>query len=387
MALLIHVGSGYCDCNWESYPTRVVQSPAGPSETLQLQTIWSLDCAGSDDPIIGKVVSTAPGVGGRILLVDSQLSRVLVVTRDGRVERVVGRKGEGPGDLRGAFRAVQLLDGTIGVSGGAPALTLQMGSMGEVKTWLESDAVGPVWRVAGDPGSMPTSSVRELRHVGGQILAATHSMRMGTGGMIDVDELAVFDTATEVRRVVCRREVKRDPAAAPNESELFEPFAYGRCDIGLGGVVAYSPTRDEWAVVVEGADDSRAVWRKEAKSVERSQADIESVRESLGVDDLSGVAKSYPKLGRLRWRPSGVLWVEVPLGEAPPGILARFEEYSAEGEPLRVIDIAAPAGIDRGRLLLLESGQFVVLSGFEEGSGELAADEGPRVVLMNPSGT
>ena len=321
-------------------------------------------------------------------LVDRQLVRAIVLDRNGEIVRVIGQKGEGPGELRGAYRAFQISDGTVGITGGAPALTLQMGGTGAITTWAADGSIGSNWYAAGDPGGMPTTSVRELRQSGDRILTATYSMSFGSAGMVDVQELSFYVPSEDMRQIVRRFEISRDPAAPIKETSIFEPLAYGRCDINSAGAVVYAPERDAWVVVIDKIDGSGVVWRRSTHHVERSAADMQKAQSALGLSDQAGVSRYYPAIGRLRWRPNGNLWVETPVAEHSKGILARFDEYLPSGKPLQVVEIASPTGIAGGELFVLENGEFVLLVGFGDSSHN-ADDLGarPQVLLLEIDGT
>ncbi len=369
---------------WRRYPQLAVPADAPVTVSLTPSPVWHLDCGEDAAVLVGRIVAAAPGLNGRTLLVDRQLCRVLVVDPQGRVERTCGHKGEGPGELSGAYRAFQLGDGRIGITDGAPALTILFGGRGRITLLDQAGNPAGLWYAAGDPGDVPVCSVRELRCAGGQVLTASQHMVMSASTATGVEELALIATDSGRRTVIANRVTEEDMRKSGiREQDVYEPFADGRCDISVSGRVAFAPQRDRWLVVIREQDGTGFILQRSWQAVPRTRESREAVRKTLGASSLQDVSGTEPAIGRLRWLPDGRLWVEPGGVETAPGAMACFDEFSPDGLFLRRVQVMIPGDRDHDRLEIMEDGRLVWLRGFRRTPAE--ADEhhaAPEVVLF-----
>ena len=351
---------------WLEYPTIVVTEDDFVEHSLTTTTAWVLDCGVDSESVVGRIVSVAPGRGGRTLLVDIQLVQVLVVDAAGEIERVVGRKGEGPGEIAVAYRALQLNNGNIGISGGVSVYTIQPGSRGTI-TFIDQvgDPAG-TWFGAGDRGTLPVRSIRELRCSNDHVLTSSYNLEVTKTAFTRVLELSLFEPENGNRTVISRLVANLDiNNTEDNEKDLFEPFAEGRCDISSTGRVAYAPERDRWLVVIREPDGSGMVLERPWKAVPRSEEKKAEVYMALGGQESCVALDDEPAIGRIRWRPDGKLWIE-PAGIKPiPGALACFDEFDPSGHLLRRVQIVAPGDLDHDLLVVMENGGLALLRGFK----------------------
>lgn len=353
-----------------------------PVDLVTLQEQWRFDCHGDADPVVGTIVSAAPASEGRVLLIDSQQCQVLVIAPGGGVERVVGRPGPGPGELTGAFRAAQLPPDRFGIADGCTAPGFKIGTRGSIVVLdAEGDPVGE-FLAGGDPGSFPMCVLRELRNSGDELLAATHRSEVSPPLTVSVRELSVLDVRSGVREVIARTVHRADMRnQSIDEIDVYEAFAGGRCDISRSGRIALAPDRDRWSLAVRERDGSWSQVERPWTPVSRGPGERDRVRQEIG--SLTGeVLSQEPAIGRVRWRPDGRLWVE-PFGmDLPAGVMACFDELSADLTLVRRVHLALPDSSRRGELILMEDGRFVLLEGFAKdvaGGGDVAE---PAVTLL-----
>jgi len=367
--------------HWADWPTVEVPRESSPVETLNLDILWTLNCGTDSEALIGRIVAVAPGAGGKTLLLDGQLDQVLVVSPVGEISRVFGQAGEGPGDLPGAYRLFELHDGRIGVCGGAPAMTVQVGGTGKIVLLDRANQPAGVWYGAGDPGDMPVVSIRELRCSNDHLLTSSNGMIIKQAGMYHKQELSIIDAVSGNRKAIACREIVVDPSDTQiQEASYFEPFANGRCDVSSSGLVAFAPLRDRWLVVVRDVNGTGIVLDREWRSVKRSKEKKEAVWIALGGTDDCVAMGHEPAIGRVRWRPDGKLWVESHGVGPGDGAVACFDEFSPAGELLRRVRIAIPITSGDDELKMMEDGRFIVLSGFGSGTGGSGSDN-PKVSL------
>jgi len=358
----------------------VIQAPADPPrhETLTLQPVWQLECGEDAEHLIGKIVSAAPGLDGRVLLVDRQLCQVMVMGVDGEVEKTVGRCGEGPGELEGCFRVLQLPDGRIGVASGTDSPDILFDSQGKV---ILLDTVGDpagVWLAGGDPGNMPLTSVREMRYAGGGVLTVTQRIHFSPPIFRTIREIGFLDPATGERISVVRHVREANIKAKDTELTIFEPLANSRSDVDALGRIAFAPERDQWKLAIRESDGSGVIISRPLEAVERTAEDLDEVLKDLG-DGGFEMADDHPLIRRIRWRPDGNLWVE-PWGVKPAdGAIACFDEIGPAGGSLRRVHLVVQGAQHGDEILIMEDGRFVVLRGFGEASEE---DESTSASVM-----
>lgn len=365
-----------------AWPARSVDGPCPAEISVSLTPVWHIDCGADSEPVIGRLVAAASGLDGEVLLVDSQLARVLVVNGRGEIVRCVGTKGEGPGELTGAFRAVRLRDGRFAIADGAEQPTAKVGRRGSVV--LLDDRLQPAGEllVGGDPGKLPVCTLRELRYAGDEILAVTYRYQVVPPLVTSVLELSRVDPSNAQREVYARRVYSTEfGEAVTKEAEAFEPYSGGRCDISRTGDIAFATDRDEWSVAI-GLADGGGVWlKREWPRVKRSEAELDDVYNDYGGSEGVELVPWKPVIRSLGWRPSGTLWVEAEGTPASDGAVACYDEFSATGEWLARISVSIPGTTDNPRLELLADGRIIVLEGFGRHAGGTKRDLTPRVTL------
>ncbi len=356
---------------WTEWPVLSVPADSPADVTLRPAVVWRLDCGAEAETVVGRIVAAAPGLAGRTLLVDNQLTNVLVIGPKGEIERTVGQPGEGPGDLPGAWRAFQLDDGRIGVAEGAPAFGILYGGAGKIILLDEAGDPAGRWWAAGDTGTRPISAVRELRCAGNVVLTATMRGEMAPGSFTSVLEMSLLHQPDGARELIARL-LNEDKMSSRkiNEGDYYEPFAGGRCDLSAKGQVAFAPDRDRWFVVVREPDGTGRALSREWPAIPRTPAARAEIITVLGGGDGCEALPDHPALGRIRWRPNGNLWVE-PMGVEPaPGAFACFDEFTPAGELLHRVQLVLPGDPAQDMLAIMEDGRFVLLRGFRPTADE-----------------
>ncbi len=357
---------------WSDWPTKAIPKKLSENVLLSTEVQWRLDCSLDSGTLIGQISAAAPGANGRILLLDGQLTQVMIMALDGQVERAFGQPGEGPGDLPGAHRLFELSDGRIGVCGGVSAPTVLFGGSSKIVLLNQNgDPAGQLFGV-GDP-SLLVVSIRELRCAQDNILVAGSGGSFSEGALKQVQELTIIDPKNGARTMIVKREIVESLSKTRIfEGDVFEPFAYGRCDISNTGRVAFAPERDHWLVVIRNSDGTGFVLKREWDQIKRTKAQKTAVWKNLGGTDDCIALDFEPAIARVRWRPNGNLWVE-PFGvESRDGAIACFDEFSSSGEYLRRIKIEVQGHDSTDDLQILEDGRLVLLRGFE---GDFEADD------------
>ncbi len=101
--------------------------PTRGSREARLVERWRLGY--DDEPVLGVLVDAVMDAAGTVYVLDEQLGQIAVIEPGGRVNRVLSRQGEGPGELNRPRDLLWLPDSTLGVADAKP---------GEI-TWLARD--------------------------------------------------------------------------------------------------------------------------------------------------------------------------------------------------------------------------------------------------------
>ena len=113
-----------CEPHSENVDTRDFADAFAPLEPLVFPTA-------DPSPVLSvRALSVSPS--GHLLLTDSRSSDLKVADREGRVIRILGGEGEGPGEFTGLFDAVFLSDDRIVALDGGRVLATLFESSGEV---------------------------------------------------------------------------------------------------------------------------------------------------------------------------------------------------------------------------------------------------------------
>ncbi len=90
-------------------------APRDGVETLVLEPVWRLGGDDDDDVFFGVIDAVSLDGDGNVLLADVQLMQINVVAPDGELTAVLGRQGEGPGEVTRLGGVLPLADGTVGM--------------------------------------------------------------------------------------------------------------------------------------------------------------------------------------------------------------------------------------------------------------------------------
>jgi len=80
-----------------------------------MQELWRIGGLDDDENLLGVVNKVFGDDDGNLYLLDIQLTEVQVFDGDGQYVRSLGKRGDGPGELRSVVDALLLPDGTVGL--------------------------------------------------------------------------------------------------------------------------------------------------------------------------------------------------------------------------------------------------------------------------------
>ncbi len=64
---------------WSDWPTKAIPKKLSENVLLSTEVQWRLDCSLDSGTLIGQISAAAPGANGRILLLDGQLTQVMIM--------------------------------------------------------------------------------------------------------------------------------------------------------------------------------------------------------------------------------------------------------------------------------------------------------------------
>jgi hypothetical protein len=83
-----------------------------------MRPLWTLDAESDAGPLVGRVGDVVVDAEGNIYALDVQMRNIKVFDADGVLLRVIGREGDGPGELRAPTVLAFMADSTLGVVAG-----------------------------------------------------------------------------------------------------------------------------------------------------------------------------------------------------------------------------------------------------------------------------
>ncbi|MGD9548981.1 MAG: hypothetical protein AB7V45_15735 [Candidatus Krumholzibacteriia bacterium] len=365
-----------------------VDLPAAPPvrRTLALEEVWRVG-GNDDDILLGLVTSGVIDENGNVLLVDRQLSRVVVISPDGELVGTLGREGDGPGELR-RLQGVFIAGERVGLVQGFPGKVVFIDRLG---------APAGGFTLGGTNGRSDFCSIRDLRCVGTALVvhadyssedfAADRCRTHETLLALDLDgtiqaELVSHDVTRGMRNVVL------DEAASWAE---FHHWA-----VSGGGLVATVAERDAWSVNVRGLDgDLRSVLRRPCRPRRRTDEEKEKAADGIRLSTVVAGATmerkpldTDPVIVDLQFADDGRLFVTTCHNAArqlPDGVAGRFDVIDPAGTFLEELTLAFP-GVDPGQdvLVFLDGTRFLLLRNFEDAEKAIHAANLPEEEREDP---
>ncbi len=340
--------------------------PAAGRTTVSLVQEWQL--GGEDDEhffgIVGEVFADD---AGNVYLVDNQLSEVQVFDPAGKWLRTLGRRGDGPGEVRNLRTALLMPDGSLGLVQAFP---------GQVVT-VQQDGSPGVSLVPGrtDPTAGGFMALNTARSRGGTLAFSGSRMVRREQTALRTNYLATFaaDGAT-VAEVVTRD--LETTMGSPKVSEADEDFPNDRWAVGPDGLVYVAAARNGYRIDVHAAD-GRLVrsFGRAYEPVRRTAAEKKEVEDTLQPWRRRGreamqfdVLDTEPDILRLHVMQDGEVWVLTSRGvrERGAGVMAVYDVFDAQGRFVRQAGLACDGDPRRDALFPVAAGRWVLVRGHAE---------------------
>jgi hypothetical protein len=107
----------------------VIKNSDQPAEgvvKVSLDEMWRIGGEDDEENLLGVVNQALVDEEGNVYLLDIQLVEVQVFDAEGMYLRSLGKRGDGPGEVRNAFGAVFMPDGNLGLIQGFPGRVVKV---------------------------------------------------------------------------------------------------------------------------------------------------------------------------------------------------------------------------------------------------------------------
>lgn len=348
------------------YANDVIHStePLLPTRVVQLEPQWSL---GGDDPdlLFGLMVAATSDALGNVYLMDQQLCQVTVVSPEGEVTAVLGRQGEGPGEVRTPQGMALMPDGSVGLAEQFPGKIIKLA-------------------LDGTPAGTVTVGGSEAE-TGGFTMAASLASRGGTlvvGALLQapVDHgqsrksylSSLSPTGQELVRFCEHNTILDFEAAHLIEREMVAPFL--ACyTLGPDGRVYAARSRNDYIIDVYATDGTlEKTLSRDFDLLPRTQKEIDRMDALFEVQDSQlpfritwEVEKYEQTVTGLHVAQDGTLWVQHARSgyEQPDGILETYDTYDAEGRWIQKVAIQSEGDPAYDGLIFLNDDRVLLVKG------------------------
>jgi hypothetical protein len=327
--------------------------------TFDLVERWRIDADDEGAPLIGIISHVrADEPGGDVLLLDSQLSHILIYSPDGEFRGAVGRDGDGPGEFRRPFRLFVLPDGILGVVSGWPAKIVCLDREG-----VAAGAWSP---------RTPMNLFHVRRVPGGWIASGQYTLddRTESSRLYFNRVLSRFDeTGERTYDYLTSESVHVHQPYTHDERQAF--FPHTAWDLAADDLLVMSAARDAYRLEYYTLDGVLVrVVEREFMPYRRTAEDKQQIRDGQRVV-VNGVRQEIvfhlldtePAITSLHSRPDGSLMVFTCFATRglPDGVVMRYDVHDPDGELRAEVHLRADCDLTYDALRLLPDNRAVIL--------------------------
>lgn len=361
-----------------SLAAEVVELPADPParRTAALEEVWRVGGEEDDEILLGFVTGGTLDGDGNVLLIDRQLSQVLVISPDGELVATLGREGDGPGEMRRPH-SIFVADDRIGIVQGFPGKVVFLD--------FEGLPAGEM-RIGGEAAEGGFHFTRGLRCVGDDLVVQSgrSTFDRDSGKRSSHNSLAVMAMDGTVKATL----VEHDDEASMDRFVFDEAANWAEYDSWAAssqGLVVTTAERDAWALNVRDlAGNHLRTLRRPFETRKRTSEDKDEVASGMRVvingrrQEIENKAlDTDPAIADLQAAADGRFFVTTCWHEderLDTGVAACFEVIDPEGAFVEELTLTFPDhDPTMDRLLFLDGVHFLVLRNFEDARDAMRA--------------
>ena len=337
--------------------------PASGLQVPQLEELWRR--GGEDDDVFfGNVGGAQLDADGNILLLDSQLSQVYVIAPDGEIVRVIGREGDGPGEVRRPAGFFVANDGTVCLLQGFPGRIVKL---------------TPDGLPAGDTNYAAGDDQGQFAVLNGGFAAGTGmvllGIRMSFGGAISQQTYFLDRCDAEGKRV--HNFLEKEHTINYAEFELDEghmDFVWSRTAVDGDGRVITAPARNAYEVQVFDTDGRHTLtFSRPYETLTRNEQQRKIARQIIeGVGAFYptppvkiSIEDTEPDIAGLQITDDGRIWVQTSRGmdATSAGAWQTLDVFTPDGKFERQVALTGDHDGRRDGLRILPDGRILVIAG------------------------
>ncbi len=343
-----------------------VNNPADPPvrEVWAYDELWRVGGDDDDDLLFGVVNSVIGDEEGNIYILDRQMCQVSVVTASGEFVRMLGREGEGPGEIRLPNQLLLLDKQTIGITQGFPSKL--------VKVTTSDDPTGSVMIGSCDPGERGSRITIQMEYRDHNLMVFGSKLSYSSAGQSATMYLARFDEkGCEQYRFAEMAEKNNIEGNVWRINEKDNYFPARRWALGSEGTVYLAPERDLYKIhVLSAAGDLKRVIIREARPHKRTKDELDAVKgqysSNMAQLEYKFSLEEYdPLISAISYEKNGSLWVTGcdATRDLPEGVCWRYDVFDEGGHFTREILIEMPFDATEDRFFHVGENRIIRVTG------------------------
>jgi hypothetical protein len=359
-----------------------VTLPAEPPtvRTTELVEQWRIGGEDEEEVLLGVIFDAKVGPDGNVYLIDRQLSQVLVISPEGDLVTLLGRQGDGPGELNQPHGMLLLDDGQVGVIQGFP---------GKVTLINPDDTPGGEIHIGGKPEEGGFNFVRSLTRCGDHLVGARGraTFDMESGKSVSKNTLAIMDMDGKDQVLVVEHVQESDmqKRVFDEEAEFSELDEWAA---GPDGILYTAPVRDAYTINARNLDGELIrVMTRQFQPRQRNQEDKDEltdgmiiIMDGVRMEIESKALDNDPPIMGLDVANDGRLFVSTCFDQdklLETGVAGRFDVVSPNGEFVEQLIVSVP-GFDgkNDRLVFMDGVNYVVIRNFDQAQKAMEAGFG-----------
>ncbi len=306
---------------------------------VHLEEMWRIGGVDDEENLLGVINQALVDDQGQVYLLDIQLVEVQVFDSEGIYLHSLGKRGDGPGEVRNAFATLFLPDGTLGLVQGFPGRI--------VKVDLAGVPAGEMRPGGDDPSAGGFFALRSAATMGQHLVVSGMKMTRGDNTRTATHFIAAHSLdGTETTRFLEKVTVRDFGRAEISETAEYFPHQ-GNWALGGDGRVYVAPARNDYRIDIYGPSGAleRAFTHK-YDSWKRTSAEVEQTREMMmprrgrNRNSINVVVDPMEKdILAVRVDPEGQVWVLPSRGirDQDEGVHSTWDVFDTSGNFARQV--------------------------------------------------